>query len=159
MLQVDDPRGYEGLETRLGRVRFLLDSWDVIWGPFVGSAFGGGGSGLPPGLSLLARHSGVRELDRALGVLERSDLSSFRHVKAYRCGVEWRCTWRQVRVRRPRGKGYEVVQRRVREPIVPSWVDVRKVAAGEAFLSGEFRGEVFVPDELWDAWHRPAVAA
>jgi hypothetical protein len=98
-------------------------------------------------------------LERALRVLEGVDVRSFRHVKAYRCGVEWRCVDRLVRVRRPHGKGFEVVVRRVREPLVPGWVDPVRVLAGERFLVGEFRGEVFVPDELWKAWNSPAMAA
>lgn len=154
----DDPRGYQSLETRTGRVRFLLDHWDAIWGPFVGSAMSGGGSGYPPALSELARHPGVKELDRCLRGLEAHDLQAFRHLKAYRCSVEWRCTWKTVRVKRPRGKGYEIVQRRVREPLVPSWVSLKRVDEGEKFLVREFQGEIFLPDELWEAWKRPAVA-
>ena len=157
-MKSDDPRGYDGLESKVGRVRFLLDNWDNIWGPFVGSAFGGGGSGLPPGLSLLAKHPGVKELARCLDRLERHDVTMFRHVKAYRCGIEWRCTTKNVRVKRPRGKGFEIVPRRVREPLVPSWVDLKKVSDGERFLAREFRGEIFIPDELWDSWRKPAAA-
>lgn len=147
------------MDTRLGRIRFLLDSWDTIWGPFVGSEFGSSGSGLPPMLSKMAHHPSVEELDRCLRELEKTDLAAFRHAKAYRCGVEWRCVTRSVRVKRSRGKGYEVLDRRVREPIVPSWIDPAKVRDAEAALSAAFQGEVFVPDELWDAWRRPAVAA
>ena len=125
----------------------------------MGSALGGGGSGLPPGLSLLAKHPGVKELDRCLGQLLAHDVMAFRHVKAYRCGVEWRCVTKQVRVKRPRGKGYEVVQRRLREPIIPPWVSLGRVDEGERFLTDEFQGEVFLPDELWDAYRKPAVAS
>ena len=152
-------RGYEDLQTRIGRVRFLLDNWEIIWSPFVGSAMSGGGSGLPPGLSLLAKHPGVKELDRCLRRLERHDVRLFRHVKAYRCGVEWRNVTRQVRVKRSRGKGYEIVPRRIREPLTPSWVSLDRVDEAERFLAAEFQGEVFIPDELWDAYRRPAVAA
>jgi hypothetical protein len=151
-----DPRGYEHLESRLGRVRFLLDNWDVIWGPFLSGAGRGGGSGLPPMLSRMAGHPSVVELDRCLTVLEETDLPTLRHVKAYRCGVEWRCVTKHVRAKRSRGKGFEMVERRVREPIVPAWVDPVRVFHGETFLVSEFGGEVFVPDELWDAWRRPA---
>lgn len=110
-------------------------------------------------LNKMAHHGSVRELDRCLHVLERTDVTSFRHLKAYRCAVEWRCVDRPTRVRRPRGKGYEIVVRRVREPIIPSWVSRSKVDDAEARIVSEFNGEVFVPDELWDAWRRPAMAA
>jgi hypothetical protein len=157
--RADDPRGFEKLETRVGRVRFLLDNWDLIWGPFVSGGGSGGGSGLPPMLSRMASHPSVKELDRCMSVLGGADPVVLRHLKAYRCGVEWRCVWKTMRVKRPRGKGYEVVQRRVREPIVPAWVDRKKVSTAESRLVREFQGEVFVPDELWDAWRRPAVAS
>ena len=157
---VDDLRGYEGLETRLGRVRFLLDHWSVIFDPDCVSPWGspGDGSGVAL-LPLMSRHPSVRELDRVLGLLFRVDAGDYRHLRAYRCGVEWRTVDRLVRVRRPHRRGFEVVSRRVREPVVPSWVRPGRVERGERFCVDKFRGEVFVPDELWDAWHRPAVAA
>lgn len=154
----DDPRGYQNLDTKTGRVRFLLDNWDAIFGPFVGSALGGSGSGLPPMLSKMAHHPSVTELDRCLQRLERHDIGAFRHVKAYRCGVEWRCVTKTVRRRRARGKGYEMAPHRVREPLVPAWVNLSRVDEGERFLVQEFQGEVYVPDELWMAWKRPAAA-
>jgi len=156
----EDPRGYQHLETRLGRIRFLLDNWENIWGPFLSGAGGGGGSGLPPMLSRMASHPSVVELARCLDALHASEPTVFRHLKAFRCGVEWRNVTRFQRVRRHRGKGYDLKEVRVREPIVPSWVDLGRVAAGEQWLASEFGGgEVFLPDELWDAYRRPAVAA
>lgn len=110
-------------------------------------------------LSRMARHPSVQELDRCLSRLEREDVQTFRHVKAFRCGVEWRCVTRNVRVKRPRGKGYEVTERRVREPLVPAWVDRVRVADGERFLVSEFQGEVFVPDDLYKAWKSPALSS
>jgi hypothetical protein len=61
-----------------------------------------------------------------------------------------------VKAKRARGRGWELVERRIREPLVPDWVDPRRVEEGERFLTREFHGEVFVPDELWDAYRRPA---
>jgi hypothetical protein len=155
----DDPRGFERLETQIGRVRFLLDNWDAIWGPFVSGGGAGGGSGLPPMLSKMASHPSVLELDRCLSELGRTDPVVLKHLKAYRVGVEWRCVTKKVKRRRARGKGFEMVDYRVREPIVPSWVDRKKVSDAESRLVSEFSGEVFVPDELWVAWKRPAMAA
>lgn len=109
-------------------------------------------------LGRMANHPSVLELDRCLTVLRDTDGVAFRHVKAYRVGVEWRNVTRWVRTRRLRGKGFELVERRVKEPIVPSWVSREAVQRGEDRLVSEFQGEVYLPDELWDAWHKPIAA-
>jgi hypothetical protein len=109
-------------------------------------------------LGKMARHPSVVELARCLDELERVDPPAFRHVKSYRCGTEWRNVTRKQKVKRPRGKGFELVDRRVREPIVPRWIDHALVASGERWLSVRFRGEVFIPEELWDAWTKPIAA-
>jgi len=138
---------------KLERVRHLLDNWDFIFsGATTSEPFGfvsGTPSSRPPGkLSDAARHPSVKEMERCLRLLASASPGDYRHLKAYRCGAEWRCvdTWRRVKL--PSGK-YDWVQHRVSERIVPRWLKPERVAAGEAFIVRVFRGEVFIPDELW----------
>lgn len=140
----------------LERVRFLLDHWDAIFDgspssePFVSvsSSF----SSSPPGqLPDEARHHTIKELERCLRLLAAACPGDYRHLKAFRCGAEWRNvdTWRRVKL--PSGK-YDWVPDRIRERIVPRWLKPERVAAGESFIVRVFRGEIFIPDDLYAAF-------
>lgn len=140
----------------LARIRFLLDHWDAIFDgspssePFVSisSSF----SSSPPGkMPPEASEVSVKELARCLNLLASACPGDYRHLKAYRCAAEWRNvdTWRRVKL--PSGR-YDFVQRRVRERIVPRWLNPARVLAGEKFLCRVFRGEIFLPDDLYKAF-------
>jgi hypothetical protein len=152
--------------SRLEKIRFLLDHWDDI---FDASASGFGASSDPLGITLLPRmanHPSVKELDRCLRLLRTAAPGDYRHLMTYRC-----CEWRNVTEVVPRklvnSKKREMVPQRVRRRVLPSWMpfDPRpdyvppRVKRGEQFLADKFRGEVFIPAELWDALHTPAMAA
>ena len=106
----------------------------------------------------MAHHTSVLELDRCLLLLQAHALCQFQHLKAYH-NAEWRIRTDKVKRRRPSGKGFETVEIRRRDRIQPRWVRLEKVRNGQQFLAASFRGEVFIPSELWDALRTPAVAA
>lgn len=141
-------------ESKRERIAYLLDHWVDIYDPGGTSVFGspGDGSGSPL-LPLMSRHRSVLELCRCLAVLAEQAPVQASHLKAYHC-AEWRIRVDHVRVRRPRRAGkakYELVEQRVRERVVPSWVRLEKVRRGEDRLAELFVGQVDIPEELWDA--------
>ena len=95
------------------------------------------------------------ELENCLRTLHDAEPDLFRHLKAYRCNVEWRNVDAYVRVRLPSGK-WDTVESRSRSRIVPRWVSFTKVCRAEDRLVQLFRGEIFVPDELWKSLMAPA---
>ena len=140
----------------LERVRFLLDQWDAIFDGSpsseefvsISSSFSSG----PPGkLPDEASHPTIRELERCLRLLASASPGDYRHLKAFRCGMEWRCvdTWRRVKL--ASGK-YDWVPDRIRERVVPRWIRPERVLAGELFLIRVFRGEISLPDDLYKAF-------
>ena len=144
-------------EQTLDRLRFLLDHWDAIWDgspspePF-GAIRGSSAGSRPPGrLPEEASHPTIKELCRCLSLLASASPGDYRHLKAYRCAAEWRNvdTWRRVKL--PSGK-YDWVEHRVSERIVPNWIKPERVEAGERFLVRVFRGEIFLPDDLYRAF-------
>jgi len=144
--------------TRIQKIQYLLEQWDAI--------FDGAASSTRPGESLglrllpaMANHPSVKELDRCLILLQEHAPKQYQHLKSYHCGSEWRIQTIHVRKRRPSGKGFETVEIRQRQKLYPRWIVLEKVRRGEQFLSDRFRGEVFIPDELWNALHKPAMAA
>jgi len=145
--------------SKLERIRYLLDSWDLIFDPSCTSPFGtpGDGSGVAL-LPLMSRHHSIVELGRALGLLFVANPGDYRHLKTYRVGCEWRIQEVHQRRRRPNGK-FEIVPVRQRARIMPPWIDQQRVERGELFLEAKFRGDVDIPRELWDALNAPAVAA
>lgn len=146
--------------SKLDKIRYLLDQWNVIFDPAGTSPFGvpGDGSGVAL-LPLMSRHPSVMELGRCLEMLFVANPGDYRHLAAYRCGVEWRVCWIPTRIRGPHGKMLPGEPKPERRRIIPSWLDMRRVEAAELFLEARFRGEVFIPGELWDALNTPAVAA
>lgn len=146
--------------SKLERIRYLLDQWDSIYDPNTTAPFGTPGDGTGVALlPLMAHHPSVLELSRCLQLLYHAAPGDYRHLKAFRCGVEWRIRTDHIRKRRPSGKGFEIVEVRSRAKITPAWLNMNRVHNAEAFLEDKFRGEVFIPAELWDALHTPAVAA
>ena len=145
--------------SKLERIRYLLDSWDLIFDPNTTSPLGlpGDGSGVAL-LPLMSRHHSVVELDRVLNLLLHAAPGEYRHLKAFRVGCEYRTVTQLQRRRRPNGK-HEIVPVRVRAKVLPRWIRMERVQAGELFLEAKFRGEVDIPRELWDALNTPAVAA
>lgn len=101
------------------------------------------------GLTAMSRDRTVVELDRCLNLLAGASPPLYRHLKAYRCDVEWRQVRSKYKVRGPLGKDIEVMGWR-KERIVPPWVDMAKVSDAESLLTALFRGQVFLPKELWD---------
>jgi len=146
----------EADKRALERIRWLLDHWDAIFdGSPSSEPFGvvgpSAGSKRPGKLPRMAHHSSVKELERCLVLLASANPGDYRHLKTYRCGAEWRCvdTWERIKL--PSGR-YDWVPIRKRERIVPRWIRPERVLAGERFLCRVFRGEVFIPDDLWEAF-------
>jgi hypothetical protein len=140
----------------LERIRFLLDQWDAIFDGSPSSeqlvSISSSFSSRPPGrLPDEAKHQTIKELERCLRLLASASPGDYRHLKAYRCGAEWRCvdTWRRVKL--PSGK-YDWVPDRIREKIAPRWLKPERVLAGELFILRVFRGEIFLPDDLYKAF-------
>lgn len=135
--------------TRLERLQYLLDNWATIFD----SEPGGIAAGDPIGIALLpqwANHPSVKELDRCLILLSEHSPVQYRHLKAYRCGAEWRTVPAKRRIQLPSGK-WENVDTFKAERIKPSWVDRGKVRSAEQFLADTFQGTVYVPDDLWES--------
>jgi hypothetical protein len=146
--------------SKLEKIRYLLDHWHDIFDVTLGSSLSGSRSGAPgsraPGrLPKMSTHESVRELGYCLRVLHDSDPVAFRHLKAYRTNVEWRNVDAVVSIRLPSGK-WDKVETRSRSRIVPSWVDRDHVSKAEDRLVTLFRGDVFIPDELWNALTKAA---
>lgn len=136
--------------TKREKIVFLLEHWDELFDPSVTSPQGSPGDGSGVGLMpAMCHHPSVRELDRCLGVLKSVAPVQFSHLMATHT-AEWRIRVDHVRVRRERGLT-EVVERRVRERLVPRWVDAGKVRRAHAALAEGFQGSVSIPDDLWDA--------
>ena len=143
--------------TNRERIQFLLDRWDDIFAPNMASSLSGltgGGSGLEPRLPVMAHHRSVRELDRCLGVLVERAPTLYRHLKAYRCNAEWRQVKAKIKFRGPNGRevggdGWK------KERIVPSWISLKSVRLAEDLLVAVFRGDVFIPDDLWNGLTKP----
>jgi len=143
-------------DKQLAKVRFLLDHWDAIFDgspssePYVSISSSFGSS--PPGkLPDEASHPTIKELERCLRLLASASPGDYRHLKAFRCGAEWHSvdTWRRMKL--PSGR-YDWVPHRVIERIVPRWLSPARVLAGELFILRVFRGEVFLPDDLYKAF-------
>lgn len=145
--------------TRLERLRFLLDSWSLIFDPNVTSPFGtgGGGDGIPM-LPKMAHDPSVVELELELAQLAKDFPALYRHLKAYRCDAEWRQVRSNIKFRGPNGRMVDGVGW-AKQRLVPSWVDLWRVQAAETLLDHRFRGEVFIPKELWDGLIRPIRSA
>lgn len=142
--------------SKLERIQFLLDRWDEIFDPSVTSpavGVAGGGSGIPL-LPQMARHSSVVELARCLEALRQERPALYQHLKFYRCNCEWRQVRAMIRVRLTSGRWDEIPGWK-RERIVPRWISLSYVSRAEEFLASVFRGEVFIPKELWDGLTRP----
>lgn len=147
--------------SKLCRIRYLLDHWQDIfdpgvtstWATFTGTSHQAPASKRPSPLPRMAGDVTVRKIERALTILADCEPVLARHLKAYRCNVEWRCkdVWQVVTL--PSGKK-DIVERRVREKIVPSWVSLSCVAEGENILLKLVRGDVSIPQDLWRALTR-----
>lgn len=135
--------------SKLDRIRFLLDNWDVIFDPNVTSPFGGSDGGGPALMPLMSRHHSVLELNRCLNMLLSVAPGDYRHLKVFRCGVESRIVWETTKIRGPHGKMILSEPKPRKVAIVPAWIDKQRVHAGEAFLEAKFRGDVDIPSELW----------
>lgn len=154
----EDPTKWNKVE----RIRFLLDHWtDIFDGGVVSRGIDGSSKSVPrsrePGrLPEMASHPSVTELQRCLSSLAEGDPAGYKHLKAYRC-----CEWRTVdtirSVKLVSGK-WDIVPDRMRERIVPRWVSPGLVADAEKTLEALFRGEVFIPKDLWDGLTKPVAA-
>lgn len=129
------------------KVEFLLDHWqdfhETLYASDIHADDVDDAVTLMPRMS---RHPSVRELLRAVGLTRQAMPNKCAHMMAVYT-AEWRNTTRMEKQRRKRGKT-ELVERRVRERVVPAWV--RRQKAEDAFdhVVLSFRGEVFIPDEL-----------
>ena len=154
--------GYESAPaewSKLDKLRYLLDQWDTIHDPSITAPFGipGDGSGVAL-MPLMSRHPSVLELGRTLGLLLWANPGDYRHLIAYR-QCEWRVVWVNTKIRGPRGKLVAGDPKPERRRVLKPWLNMQRVERAESFLEQKFRGEVFIPDELWDALNTPAVAA
>lgn len=141
-------------KEKLERVRYLLDNWDAIFdGAPSSEPFGliirsAPGPSSPGKLPEMAEHGSVKELERCLRLLAGACPGDYRHLRAFRCGAEWRGSYRWVRIKLPSGR-HDIVQQRTTERIVPCWINPIRVLNGEKFLCHVFRGSVSIPDELY----------
>ena len=142
--------------TARQRIQFLLDRWGDIFEPDIASSLSaaGGGSGLDPALPKMAQHGSVRELIRCLDNLALDDPAAHKHLKAFRCSAEWRQVRAVIRVRLQSGR-WDGIPGWKRERIVPRWIDPRLVVRAEEAIARMFRGEVFIPKDLWDGLTKP----
>jgi hypothetical protein len=141
---------------KLDKIRYLLDQWDAIW-DWTGAALkdsgdGSGGRGTVP-LPLMASHPSVVELGRCIGLLRGAAPGDCRHLMAFHT-AEWRIAQKWA-PRQLRSRKLELVEIRERERIVPRWLDMGRVDRAERWLVEHFRGEVFIPKDLWDALTKP----
>ena len=153
--------------TRRERIVFLLEHVRDLYGP--GGSGDGVGAGEGPGFALLssmAEHPSAQELGRCLQLLRRMAPNHARDLETY-----FACAWyvervpktttrggRRVVVREKDGSPSYVL-RRVRG--LPAWLECvpvdretgepRTVARGVDFISGVFRGDPFVPEQLLKA--------
>lgn len=142
-----DPRQW----TNRQRLQFLMDSWGDIFGPNIASSLSEqrGGSGLSSELPAMSHAPSVRELQRCLEELRKEDPVAYRHLKAFRCRAEWRQVRAKVRVQLQSGR-WDTIPGWKRERIVPAWINFAKAVRGERFVADIFRGDVFIPKDLWD---------
>ena len=138
--------------SKLEKIRYLLDQWDTIFDPDATAPLGtpGDGTGVPL-MPLMASHASVVELQRCLELLLTANPGDYRHLKCFHVGVETRIVWRPTMIRGPRGKLVPGDPKPKRVPIIPAWIDKKRVERGEQFLEEKFRGEVFIPDDLYHA--------
>lgn len=145
--------------TKREKIIYLLDHWDEIHDPDAASPQGrpGGGTNTPH-LAFMASHVSVRELARCLAVLREVAPVQHSHLMAFH-GAEWRQTRTPKRttvkgktgwISNPRSSHAEDWDHG-RERIVPAWVRLEKVRRAQEALAEAFRGQVFIPDDLWDA--------
>lgn len=141
---------------KLDRLRHLLDYWQEIFDPVIGSSQPNGssrpaaGSKPPHSLPKMSQHRSVRELERALTTLADREPVLARHLKAYRCNAEWRTADKWVVRKLPSGRR-DIVEQRVQEKLVPEWVELRKVTLAEMCLLRLLPGPIEIPQELWEA--------
>lgn len=144
--------------TKLDRVRHILDHWQDIYYPggsdslatFTGTSHQAPTSKEPRALPRMADHRTVRLLERALCTLATSEPDLTRHLKAFRCNADWRTIDRWYVRRLPSGKP-DIVEQRVRERIVPTWVSLTKVRLAEVLLVRLLPDSIEIPPELWRA--------
>lgn len=145
------------------RIQFLLDRWDDIFAPSLpslmasGPVSGSASSMSPKPLPAMASHASVKELARCLEALLSASPGDYRHLKTYRCGAEYRQVRAMIRVKLHSGR-YDGIPGWKRERLVPRWINAQRVERAEAFIERLFRGEVFIPRELWDGLMRPLVS-
>ena len=148
--------------TPLCRLRYILDHWQDIfdpgitstWATFTGTSHQAPASKRPSPLPEMASDLCVRRIERALTVLADREPVLARHLKAYRCNAEWRCKDELRLVTRPSGK-HELIEPRVRDRIVPRWVELAKVDAAERRLLWLLGPDVSIPQDLWVALTKP----
>jgi hypothetical protein len=145
------------------RIQFLLDHWDDIFAPSLpslmasGPVSGSAHSMMPRPLPAMAHHGSVKELARCLELLLAASPGDYRHLKAFRCAAEWRQVRALIRVKLPSGREDKIPGWR-RERIVPRWLSSQRISRAEGFIESVFRGDVFVPEEIWDELRRPLVS-
>lgn len=136
--------------TKRERIEFLLDHWpDFFETLHTVDESGDHVEGAVTGMPKMSRHPSVVELGRAIAATRRHMPKKTAHLMAHYTS-EWRTTDKLERRRTKKGK-QETVTRRVRERVVPKWVRPRKVELAVIAVTAEFRGEVFIPDELLEA--------
>lgn len=148
--------------NKLERLRYLLDHWNDIfdarvtstWATFTGTSHQAPASSRPSPLPRMADDLSVRRIERALIVLADREPVLARHLKAYRCNAEWRTTDKWVVRRLPSGKR-DIVEMRVREKLVPDWVELRYVTLAEMILVNLLDGPIEIPQDLWHALDKP----
>lgn len=155
-VEIKSPEQWDNLD----RLRFVLDRWQDIFDVTVSSSRPKDGSRAssssrePGSLPEMADDHSIRKIECALTILADREPVLARHLKAYRCNAEWRTADRWTVRRLPSGKR-DIVEQRVREKIVPSWVSLAKVSSAEHLLLKLLHGDVSIPRDLWRALTKP----
>lgn len=142
--------------SNLDRVRFLLDKWSDIFEPDITSSLSEhrGGSGRDAEMSKMTRHPSVVELSLCLEKLRALEPALHGHLMAFRCNAEWRQVRSRIKVKLQSGREDTILGWK-KERIVPSWISFVKVRKAEDLVMELFRGDVWIPKDLWDGLVKP----
>lgn len=151
-------------QERRTKILQLLDHWQDFFQPASSGQTTNTASDDTPSqtgvISSWASHKSVVELGRCLAVLRRMGPGHYRHLAGF-YDAEWRTTDRPVAARTIGGRKRTTKPVRVRERVVPGWVERRLVERGVDFVAGVWdvrgAGEPELPGGLYRAMRRELV--
>jgi hypothetical protein len=133
------------------KIIYLLDHWDEIHDPDASKGRPGTGDAQGPTMPHMSHHPTVLELARLKEIHRQVAPVQHSHLAAYH-GAEWRIH-RYSDTKRRKGGKTETVDYAVRQRLTPAWVRLEKVRRAHAWFTEMFNGQVFLPDDLYDALH------